>query len=342
MGERRPTRRRREDEVAVLEAAYRLDGTEAEWLEELARVGGPLLDEGLGVAATTWSVEPGRLRLRELAVYGGPPGTIEAVRAACDSNDLTFPLAASGPCTSLSASRLATVAESDPGSQMLFSMGVRDCLTVLNMEPGGFCSGLTAYRPNRVLPSRRFIARWSRVSSHLGAGFRIRRGLQTLRSVGCDALAGGEAILTPEGRVEHVEEPAKQARKLLAQGVVAMGRARGKLRMHDADAALDAWKGLVAGRWSLIERVDTDGRRFLVAHKNDPEVHAPPTVTLRERQIMAARGRGLSIKLIAYELGLSSATVSRALRSGMTKLGLVHESELTALFTPSLTARRPA
>jgi DNA-binding NarL/FixJ family response regulator len=47
---------------------------------------------------------------------------------------------------------------------------------------------------------------------------------------------------------------------------------------------------------------------------------------------MAARARGLSFKLIAYDLGLSMASVSRCLQSGMSKLGLSHEAQLVALF----------
>jgi DNA-binding NarL/FixJ family response regulator len=49
---------------------------------------------------------------------------------------------------------------------------------------------------------------------------------------------------------------------------------------------------------------------------------------------MASRARGLSLKLIAYELGLSIGTISKALQTGMTKLGISSDAELPPLFAP--------
>ncbi|MGH7440742.1 MAG: LuxR C-terminal-related transcriptional regulator [Polyangiaceae bacterium] len=80
--------------------------------------------------------------------------------------------------------------------------------------------------------------------------------------------------------------------------------------------------------------MDTDGKRFLVARKNDPEAPEVSGLTLRERQVVAARARGLSLKLIAYELGLSIAAVGKSLQAGMTKLGVPSDAELPALFSP--------
>jgi DNA-binding CsgD family transcriptional regulator len=330
----RPLRPTAADEVAVLEAVYRVECTEHEWLEELARVVSPLLDDGWGVGASTWDVRSGAMQLRGLAVQGGPEQLANALSEACRSaTDINSGIARSGPCTSLGQARVAEMAKDDAGSQKLMALGICDGLFVLNVDPTGFCAGIMAYRGKRTDVSRRFVARWSRVASHLGAGFRIRRGLHTIAAAKPNAFAGAEAIFTATGRLAHAEPPAQRAHEVLAQGVLSMAEARGKLRRHDPDAALDAWKGLVAGRWSLLERIDTDGKCFLVAHRNDPQISRPMAISLRERQILSARGRGLSIKLIAYELGLSSATVSRTLRAGMAKLGIVREAELASLFS---------
>jgi DNA-binding NarL/FixJ family response regulator len=96
----------------------------------------------------------------------------------------------------------------------------------------------------------------------------------------------------------------------------------------------DAWRGLVAGRWSLVDHVDRDGKRFLVARKNDPDAPEASGLTLRERQVLAARARGLSLKLIAYDLGLSIAAVGKSLQVGMAKLGVSSDAELPPLFSP--------
>jgi DNA-binding CsgD family transcriptional regulator len=172
------------------------------------------------------------------------------------------------------------------------------------------------------------------VASHLSSGFRVRRGLEAVSpSTGRrDPLVGSEAILTPRGSLQHAEGPAAAARRALAEAALAVERARGTLRQRDPDAALEGWKGLVAGRWSLVDHIDTDGKRFLVARRNDPAIDGPAGLTLRERQVMASRSRGLSLKLIAYDLGLSVAAVSKVLATGMAKLGIVSDSELPSLF----------
>jgi DNA-binding CsgD family transcriptional regulator len=336
----RPTRA---DEVSVLEAAYRLEGTETEWLEGLARAATPFLDEGWGVFASTWYLEPKTVRLRASVGLGGPPGMNEAAQAAGrESSSINFGMFLSGPCSSLATIGAEKQVVADPGSRALLSLGIRDCLAVMNADPGGYGSALTAYRGDRTVLPRRIVSRWSRIASHLGAGFRVRRGLEAMRVDGArpDVFAASEAIFTPAGRLEHAAEPAQNARKALAEGVAAIGRARGKLRARDPDVALEAWRGLIAGRWSLVDHVDTDGKRYLVARRNDPRVCGAAAVSDRERQIMAARARGLPLKLIAYEFGLSIGAVSRGLQSGMAKLGFVHQTELVTLFARSTSAQQ--
>ncbi len=242
----------------------------------------------------------------------------------------------SGPCLTMSEAVGTERMEADPASRALYDLGIHDGLGVLGRDPAGYCVALTTYLPEVTRCTRRYVARWSRVASHLSAGFRMRRALAVAGSEGgsADAIAGCEAILTPRGRLEHAEAPAARSRAALARAVLAIARARGPLRADDTDAAVEAWEALVAGRWSLLEHFDTDGKRFLVARRNDPQVAEPAGVTLRERQVLAARARALPLKVIAYELGLSVPTVSKTLRTGMAKLGLSSEAELAVLFFP--------
>jgi DNA-binding CsgD family transcriptional regulator len=327
----------RADEISVVEAAYRLDGTETEWLEGIASAAAPLLDEGLGIAASTWTAAPGTLQVQSIAALGGPAGFSEAVGNAvrrCDPR-ITLGMLRVAPCTSLNTSGTTELVEADASSQNLLRMGVRDCLAILGVDSGRYVTALISYRPYPTRPSRQVISRWSRVASHLAAGFRVRRGLADLqeRFAGPNAFTGSEAIFTATGRLEHVENPAEHARKTLAHAVLAMNRARGNLRTDDPDAALDAWQGLVAGRWSLLDHIDTDGKRFLIARKNAPDTAGPEGLSLRERQVLSQRARGLALKLIAYDLGLSIAGVSKSLQTGMAKLGLSCEAEIVALFS---------
>ena len=89
----------------------------------------------------------------------------------------------------------------------------------------------------------------------------------------------------------------------------------------------DAWRSLLSGEWELVEVFDSDGRRFMVGRKRSD---APrPLLTEREEVVLAMRARAFAIKQIAYDLGISEATVSRVLARGMAKLGLTTAGDLT-------------
>lgn len=130
--------------------------------------------------------------------------------------------------------------------------------------------------------------------------------------------------MTPDGRIEHAEAPAqgKLAREVLRRSAAALDRARGPLRRTDQDEALAVWKALVAGRWSLVDHVDTDGRRFVLARRNDPDAPDVRGLTLREQQVLGYVALGHANKTIAYELGLTTSTVAGHLAKARQKLGL--------------------
>jgi DNA-binding CsgD family transcriptional regulator len=167
--------------------------------------------------------------------------------------------------------------------------------------------------------------RWSCIAAHVETAFRIRRqfsahALTTLE----DPAHRPEAILGPDGKLHHAEQPAthERARTALRRAVRAIERARGSLRRSNADEAVAIWRALVDGRWSLLDHFDSDGRRFVVAHRNDARVADVRGLTLRERQVLAYAGLGHSNKIIAYELGLSTSTVSTHLARARKKMQL--------------------
>jgi DNA-binding CsgD family transcriptional regulator len=161
----------------------------------------------------------------------------------------------------------------------------------------------------------------------MAAGSRLRSALETLHSGG---ESRPDAILSPSGRVEHAEGDAREAvaRASLRSRAAAIDRARGRLRRSDPDAALETWQGLVAGRWSLVDRFESDGRRYVVAHRNEPPTDRILSLTSRERQVVGHRMRGHSAKLTAYTLGISPAAVSATMKSSLQKLGVGTVAEM--------------
>jgi DNA-binding NarL/FixJ family response regulator len=162
---------------------------------------------------------------------------------------------------------------------------------------------------------------WARVVAHVVAMQRLRASL-TLAAP--RARAEGVAVLSPSGKVEHATTAAQStsARVLLREAAIARERARGRLRRSDPDEAVEMWRALVDGRWSIVDRFDRDGRRFLIAHENEPQALEPRALTPRERQVVTFAAMGHSNKLIAYELGLATGAVGRYLAVAMKKLGL--------------------
>ncbi len=109
-------------------------------------------------------------------------------------------------------------------------------------------------------------------------------------------------------------------------------RARSSQVRREPQAALQMWKGLVDGRWSLVEQIDGDGRRLVVAHENEPPVDGPSILTKPERQVAAYVAQGDSIDRIAYSLGFERQRVVELLESVMEKLEADTRDEVTALF----------
>jgi len=111
-------------------------------------------------------------------------------------------------------------------------------------------------------------------------------------------------------------------------------------RAGDADELLARWKALVSGRYSLIRRFDSDGRRYILAYENPPNVSDPRGLTRQEAAIANLILHGHPQKLIAYELGLSIGTVGGLLARAFEKLRVRSAAALIGrLSVPSHVAR---
>lgn len=318
----------RPDLLGVIEAAYRVEQDETPWLRGVLDAAAPLLDQGMGCSA--WLYDAGdveNLRIwsfltdREQAddriaraIERSSPNRVEwvfrtqACRTASDGPDW----------------------ENQPAARLFRTWGIADVMFVNGLDPTGVGCFLTAKLPEvrrMPAPMRR---RWSYVATHLAAGFRLRRRLAAT-SASLDAAA---AVLSPRGRLEHadVEAATGTAREALRTAVGVIERARGKRRHVDPDGAIESWKGLVAARWSLVDQFDSDGKRYVVARRNDPDTSSPRALSPRERQAVAYARMGHTNKLIAYELGVSASTVGVLLWRAASKLGARSREELIAAF----------
>jgi len=322
----------KEDWISIVESAYELSGSDEHWLKSLAEVARPALDCGLGLVGYFYNASAARLKLYGYIRAGASPDLIEFARRVHEHPAWRSSELLRATYRSSTALTYSSDMGKEQWEEMLASTGdwgengPRRVLILHASDPSNIGCVLGAPDPRATSSPLTRKAPWTRIAAHLVAGLRLRRRLagQGSRS------EAEEAILSPSGTLLHAEGPAKTrtARDGLRAATVAIEKARGRLRRADPDAALNLWRGLLDGRWSLIDRVEHDGRRLIVAHRNNVATRGLRALTFRERQVAAYAALGHSNKLIAYELGLSLGSVGTHLTSALAKLGAKSRLEL--------------
>lgn len=321
--------------LRIVDAAYGLERTTEGWMDTVLQSALPALDQGLGLVGIRFRItDAGTVQYvgEPQSIGPTPPGLGEELRQASEALPVevvrdTYAHHYAYDTSSGGYSRIAPEADLEGWEVMAVArtLGVRDTLVAKMIDANRNGILLTAAMPTVRFADREQEPRWRLVMAHLLAGLRLRQAL---------GEGDGEAVLHADGRVVHAESDARSsaARDALRRAAVAIDRARSSAGARDPDAALRAWQGLVEGRWSLVDRFDSDGRRFLVARRNDPLVPAPRALSERERQIAAYAGLGHSNKRIAYTLGLAPSTVSSHLQAAMRRLGARDPAALADLF----------
>lgn len=327
---RNPSSRR--DWVSLIERCYDLDRDDGAWLTGIFEHAGPLLE---GTVQNAWAFDCTATTFRLRAFPRGAPRAFSwAVRgfhrlASEDWYDLVY---RSGHVVD-TASRVSFPVQPDMHRlfDTLFGRFAKDILMVGAHSGAGAGVVFAAVHKETVEPTPLQRKRWPQIAAHVGAGLRLRA---TADKLPLDSPSS-EAIFDPGGKLHDARAAAQDssARERLREAVRRIDRARTAAGRMDADAAMDAWEGLIDGRWSLVDRFDTDGRRFVVAMKNDPAFPDPRGLTPRERQISEFVGLGQSSKEIAYTLGISLSAVTNAVASTMAKLALTSRAELAAFFS---------
>lgn len=320
----------RSSAIDVVEAGYRLEGTETEWFDRVLERLVPELACGLGTMAITYRFAGERVVLDRVVGFDCPPEIVAFTRAIYEN---VPPEAAramrSGPGNLSTFSEFTQSLPREEREQFqaaTAAIGIRDCLVVGHPDGDGDWIAFAACTAGSLpaFPSQRHM--WRKMFAHVATAWRLRRRVGSAGAV-------VEAVMSRSGRVLSAsgEAASRPSRERLAQATKAIRTARGPLRLRDPMAAMDLWKGLVSGRWSLVDRVDTDGKTLLVAHENAPQATDPRGLTARERAIVELVLTGASNKEIGYTLGLGTGTVASYLREGMAKLGFEKRVDLMRL-----------
>jgi DNA-binding NarL/FixJ family response regulator len=317
------------DWISVVEAAYRLDRDLAGWTEQVLEASEPILDTGAPLVAchfrragSGFEID-GLVTRPKLSVEATVRGILGAEGARL-AGELVF---RRGPDFAALSEQIPERADCIESAFRKLTHGrFADGRGGIAHSGDGRALAIGSGLRERLPSSPVTRARWAQVAGHLGAGLRLLHAL--------DPSHSEEAILEPSGRVCHARGVActPSARDVLRDAARRIDAARTRAGRADADSALASWEGLVGGRWSLIDRFDADGRRYLVALRNDPQVANARGLSREEAQVAEFLATGHSEKQIAYALGISPSAVSRRMRSALRKVGLRSRAELTCLF----------
>jgi DNA-binding CsgD family transcriptional regulator len=318
------------DGLALVEAGYRFEPDDDVWMRGIAEAFAALIDDDQGMTVSIYDTSnPDGIRITRTAELRAPatPGDVAQVSQRVPRSQIArlFPPV---PLVGWMSQHFGKTAEGRKVVGMTRRFGEVMGVTCPSVARRGLV--LTVFSPE---PRTRKVSTttWIRVGTHLSHAARLRDTLgkgQARIDAGTDG-----AVLSADGSVVHAEGAARSfdARQALRDAARAVDRARSGLRRQDPDAALLSWKGLVEGRWSLVDQFDSDGRRFLVARRNDPAFRRPRALSARERHVAALAAVGHPSKVIAYQLGISTAAAAATLTRALHKLGLHSRAELATV-----------
>jgi DNA-binding CsgD family transcriptional regulator len=170
-------------------------------------------------------------------------------------------------------------------------------------------------------PTERDRRKWLPIAAHLSSAWRLRIALQ--------AGTRADVAFSPTGKLidDWSESLSLTARTLLRRAVLR----RERMRAANSD---ELWPALVAGQWILVDRFESSGQRVVVAYRNDSLAAPHQALEPAEAHALRCALDGDANKAIALELRVSEATVSRLIARGLKRLGLrrlTDASELRAM-----------
>ncbi len=308
------------DYLSVVEAIYAPADTYDDWLQGIAERARPCVDVGLGVAVMTYDARTKEVGVRASSPLGDAVFADSIRGCIALAHDSVAQIFGGQPRVH-TARELAQFPADDPLWGAMSTWGFGDGLAIKHNDAQGKACAIVSLSPQLTKLQPRTRGALARLAAHLGTGFRLRqRGGSPEQADGGFDRKGKLAHLNVQS-ARHVLESATETRM---HGIA--------VRKESPEQALELWRALVSGRWSLVDHVDRDGKRFVLARRNPPDIHEPSALTPNERAVAAYTASGMSNKAIAYELGLAASTVSGLLMSALRKLRMTSRAELVAMF----------
>lgn len=316
------------DVIAPLDAAFELDTDEATWIQRVTDTLMPLLDLGLGTFAWLACPVQKAMPFERLLHLNAPVGGDFVLQMHDDADRDDIALAYPNITGVHSLATLfgpRRYFESPLLRRWIHARKIADA-GGLHISLGGRTLVAGAVFHEVAAFPRPLKTFGPMLSRRIEAAFRLRQGLATMGSTPA-------AVLTPAAQVVHAENEAKSTtvRERLRRAVVAREMARG-LREKDPARAFALYEGIVSGRFTILDRFERDGRRYLVAYENPPDVLSSRALTRREREVMWRAAQGEPLKRVAIELGITPSAAAAYFHAARKKTGIRSRNELVRWF----------
>ena len=326
----------RKDPLSVLEAAYSFEPDERAWMEGIVRAAQPYALGG-GVAAAT--IELGsRSGYRSMVVEDvmfDPKTYLGAMQKV--STTTLFRRAHVPMPIMFSADLLTDILRQEGVTREELAHTASDLVTpnawgVVGGDASAETFLLFFPTDNKDALRAPDRAALDAMGAHLGAALRLRSLLESRAPSADDDTT--EAVIAPCGKI--LDARGAKATGSLTKLVEAAKRTeRARSRKATPEERLVLWTAIFDGQWSIVDSTENDGKRMLLACRNEPRTTPMRKLSPRERSVVAYAALGHSYKYIAYELGLSVSAVSSIARGSIRKLGLKSRAELIRAFGTS-------
>jgi DNA-binding CsgD family transcriptional regulator len=307
--------------IDVVETAYRLDMGAWEWLQAICDQTARAVGHHVGVVAVAYRRYEGRFQFVRSLHRDADDEVLRVFGALAANDENTRPFLLPG--FTCEYGRVIQDDDFEPiFDETLRRAGIWDTLGMKILDECGCGVFVGIAMPEMPADPGSVQRAWTQIGAHIASSFRLRRMLRQSEGL----LEPAEVIFEPGGAPRHVEPDTEPELPVLQEAVERMQQVR-----SGGEAGLDLWQALTDGRWSLVDTFDTDGKRFVVAVRNDPRWPDPRRLAAEERQVAIAAANGHANKMIAYQLGVPESTVSTRLSSAMRKLGCRSRVELIRL-----------
>lgn len=327
--------RRGQDHVGLMEAIYDLSTSSGDWLSNVSRAVTRDLQAPLGAITIRHVRRPDGSYVSEPLFVDTPPEVADMLAMVMPPVDEPRSAIFRRMVGEQFAGLLETFPPGHPYRELcvaqLRRFGARDTNLLVAFDTAADVVSISAFFGNEATPTRQLRVKYRRIAAHLASAIRLRRHLEAARTAEADAVFDPRAK-SCDARGEATGRAAQQA---LREAVRARESARAQLTAGGSAEALGLWTALVSGRWSLLDRFDSDGRRFIVAVENQNVPKDPRALTPREEQIAQLAGCGAPNGQIAYAMGTTPESVSSQLTSALRKLGCKSRRDLIRMMNPS-------